>query len=164
MSRFAKIWEYVATHFQGDDYSLHGIDHWRRVHRNARILQTRTGADRKVIELFAAFHDSCRVNECTDPGHGGRGAELARQLRGRLFDLSDEQFDQLHFACTWHTDELFHEDVTIATCWDADRLDLGRVGVSPAPECLNTDYAKELARSPGLNGVLSELEDRLQSV
>lgn len=159
--RYEKVWEYVTIHFQGDDYSLHGVDHWRRVHRNARILQTQTGASPEVIELFAAFHDSCRVNEDTDPGHGARGAELARQLRGRLFDLSDAQFDQLHYACTWHTDELFHDNPTIGTCWDADRLDLGRVGVSPAPECLNTDYAKDLARRPGLNYELSKLESEL---
>ena len=159
--RFGEVWKYVASHFRGDETSLHGSDHWRRVHRNARILQVQTGADGEVIELFAAFHDACRVNEWTDPGHGARGAKLAQRLRGRLFDLSDAQFEKLHDACTWHTDQLFHDDPTIGTCWDADRLDLGRVGVSPAPECLNTDFAKDLASRPGLDIELSQLESKL---
>jgi uncharacterized protein len=29
-------------------------------------------------------------------------------------------------------------------CWDADRLDLGRVGIQPKPELLCTDTAREL--------------------
>jgi uncharacterized protein len=33
-------------------------------------------------------------------------------------------------------------DVTVRTCWDADRLDLGRVGVTPDPILLCTDVAR----------------------
>jgi uncharacterized protein len=32
--------------------------------------------------------------------------------------------------------------VTIQTCWDADRLDLGRVGVTPHPSRLCTEVAR----------------------
>ncbi|MFZ2726177.1 MAG: hypothetical protein WAX77_08010 [Methylococcaceae bacterium] len=32
---------------------------------------------------------------------------------------------------------------TILTCWDADRLDLGRVAIMPNPEYLCTDIAKQ---------------------
>jgi uncharacterized protein len=28
------------------------------------------------------------------------------------------------------------------TCWDADRLDLGRVGKRPSPRFLGTEYAR----------------------
>ena len=31
---------------------------------------------------------------------------------------------------------------TIQTCWDADRLDLGRVGITPDPSWLCTEAAK----------------------
>jgi len=34
-------------------------------------------------------------------------------------------------------------DATIATCWDADRLDLGRVGTMPRPERLCTEAARD---------------------
>ena len=35
-------------------------------------------------------------------------------------------------------------DVTIQICWDADRLDLGRVGITPHPSRLCTAAAKRL--------------------
>lgn len=34
-------------------------------------------------------------------------------------------------------------DITVQTCWDADRLDLGRVGIRPDPDRLCTSAAKE---------------------
>tara|TARA_B100000315_G_scaffold79959_1_gene73252 strand:- start:616 stop:768 length:153 start_codon:yes stop_codon:yes gene_type:complete len=37
-------------------------------------------------------------------------------------------------------------DITIATCWDADRLDLGRVGADPNPKYLFSDEAKRIAQ------------------
>jgi uncharacterized protein len=40
------------------------------------------------------------------------------------------------------THERTHPDVTIRTCWDADRLDLGRVGITPHPEYLRTEVAR----------------------
>ncbi len=125
-----------------DDYALpwdgtHGVAHWARVLENGLRLAQMTGANVEVVQLFAVFHDSRRVNEGTDDGHGQRGAELAARLRGR-FTLSDNDFDLLHFACAHHTDGLMDGDITIQTCWDADRLDLGRVGITPEPERLCT--------------------------
>lgn len=37
-------------------------------------------------------------------------------------------------------------DPTIDACFDADRLDLGRVGIIPDPGRLATEKGKELAR------------------
>jgi uncharacterized protein len=34
------------------------------------------------------------------------------------------------------------DDVTVMTCWDADRLDLGRVHMVPESQYLCTDAAK----------------------
>jgi uncharacterized protein len=34
-------------------------------------------------------------------------------------------------------------DITVQTCFDADRLDLGRVGKIPDPRLLCTDAAKD---------------------
>ena len=47
----------------------------------------------------------------------------------------------LYEACARHTDGLTDGDVTIQTCWDADRLDLGRVGKTPNPRRLCTAAA-----------------------
>ncbi|MCY2989975.1 MAG: hypothetical protein NTY19_19200, partial [Planctomycetota bacterium] len=96
-------------------------------------LATATAANIEVVQLFAVFHDSRRVNENTDYCHGLRGAELAGQLRGQLFDLPDADFDLLYQACADHTDGLTEADITVQCCWDADRLDLGRVRMTPDP-------------------------------
>jgi uncharacterized protein len=38
---------------------------------------------------------------------------------------------------------LIDADITIQTCWDADRLDLGRVGTTPDPARLCTAAARD---------------------
>lgn len=126
-------------------YTVHGPDHWRRVERNACVLASQTGAVVPVVRLFALFHDSCRENEGHDPEHGSRGAEFAVSMRGKWFDLSDAHFDLLLYACEWHTDGYHHVDPTIGTCWDADRLDLGRVGMIPDPTYMSTAFGAEIA-------------------
>ena len=130
-----------------EDYTLplsgdHGVAHWARVLENGIRLAEATVANVEVVSLFAVLHDSRRINEFTDPEHGTRAAEFASELRGRCFELSDHEFHLLYRACEGHTDERTHPDVTIQTCWDSDRLDLGRVGITPHPGRLCTDLAK----------------------
>jgi uncharacterized protein len=123
---------------------LHGVVHWARVLENGRRLAAMTGAKIEVVTLFALFHDSRRVNDYSDFGHGHRGAEYARSLRGKLVHLDDADFELLHESCRLHTDGLTEGDVTLQVCWDADRLDLGRVGTTPDPDLLCTDAARGL--------------------
>lgn len=142
------LWEIVIRQFEDPlGHSCHGPAHWRRVERNGLLLATRTGADIEVVRLFALFHDSRRENDGWDEGHGARGAEYATALRGREYLLNDSQFDLLHYACVWHTDQRHHEDPTIGTCWDADRLDLGRVGIIPNPDHMSTEFGREIAEA-----------------
>ncbi len=121
---------------------LHGEDHWLRVLRNGREVAAETGANLRVVELFALLHDSKRENEDYDPKHGHRAAEHARSLRGEWFDADDREMDLLLEACRYHADGRVHGDPTVGTCWDADRLDLPRVGILPDPRRLCTEYAK----------------------
>jgi uncharacterized protein len=123
---------------------FHGIGHWSRVRENGLCIAARlANVNVVVVELFAIFHDAKRRNEGIDIGHGYRGAALAKKLRGSLFELSDEEFDLLYIACCYHTDGHTDNDITVQTCWDADRLDLGRVGIAPDPRYLCTIAAKE---------------------
>ncbi len=122
----------------------HGVVHWARVMENGLRVAEANGGDREVVALFAMFHDSRRINECRDHGHGMRGGELARSLRGTLIHLDDARFELLFQACCLHTDGLVEGDPTLLACWDADRLDLGRVGITPKPQRLCTDAAREL--------------------
>ncbi|MBA4029535.1 MAG: hypothetical protein C0478_01250 [Planctomyces sp.] len=133
-----------------EDYALplsgdHGISHWARVLENGLKLAEETGASRRVVSLFAVLHDSRRVNEYSDPQHGPRAAQFAATLRGRVFELDDLEFDLLQLACAGHTHERTHPDITIQACWDADRLDLGRVGITPNPAYLSTEIARQPA-------------------
>ena len=121
---------------------LHGAVHWARVLENGLRLAESTGANPEVVQLFAIFHDSRRENDGSDPDHGRRGADLAAELHGRLFELPDGEFELLYRACEWHTHGRTDPDVTVQTCWDADRLDLGRVGIVPSPKYLCTPAAK----------------------
>lgn len=130
-----------------DQYELpldgdHGVAHWARVLENGIRLSETTGANLKVVSLFAVLHDSRRINEVTDPAHGPRAAEFASELWGSAFKLADHEFRLLYRACEGHTHERDHTDVTIQTCWDSDRLDLGRVGITPHPSRLCTEMAK----------------------
>jgi len=99
------------------------------------MLAKYTGANTSVIELFAVFHDSCRESDGTDPMHGPRGAVLALELwEEGLFECTPEELEVLQIACFGHTSHQQHSDITVATCWDADRLDLpsiGRINATP---------------------------------
>lgn len=121
----------------------HGVVHWARVLENGLRLAGETGASEVVVSLFAVLHDSRRLNEHHDPGHGPRAAAFAKQLRGRVYDVSDEEQELLVVACAGHTSERWHADITVQTCWDADRLDLLRVGITPDPARLCTAAARK---------------------
>jgi len=137
-----KLIQTILAQYSLEWNGTHGISHWARVLENGLRLARETGAVVQVVELFAIFHDSQRINESYDTNHGLRGAEYATTLRGRLFNLPDEHFDLLYAACAHHTDGLTTGDITMQTCWDADRLDLGRVCIEPDPKWLCTDAAK----------------------
>lgn len=127
-------------------HGIHGLPHWIRVERNGLELAEAEGGDLEVVSLFALFHDARRINDDADPDHGLRGASLAKELRDEgLFSLTDEQFKLLSYACENHTDVTYSNEPTVACCWDADRLDLTRIGVAPDPEMLNTASARERA-------------------
>jgi uncharacterized protein len=124
---------------------LHGEAHWDRVCENGLFLAERTGADVDVVELFAYLHDAKRLNDGWDKEHGLRAAQYVRRLGGALLMLSDRQLDLLAHACAHHSEGLTEADVTVQTCWDADRLDLGRIDIKPEPRFLCTPAARDPA-------------------
>jgi uncharacterized protein len=126
---------------------IHGVSHWARVRKVGLQLAGVTGARPDVVELFAFLHDSCRHGDGRDPDHGRRAVEFARQLRGECFSLDDEGFALLCEAMELHSNGLMDADVTVQTCWDADRLDLGRVDIQPEAERLCTDAARQMLKS-----------------
>ncbi len=151
---FDRLWQHLTSNFQGHAISVHGPSHWRRVERNGLLLASRTSANTHVVRLFAVLHDSCRTNDGHDRDHGARAAKYAATLRGVYFNLPDDDFALLEYACTWHTDVMHHQHPTIGTCWDADRLDLGRVGIVPSPKFMSTKFGKEIAEAGSIEPFL----------
>lgn len=148
----------ILRQFRLPRHSVHGPAHWARVRYNGLLLSRATGADWQVVELFAFIHDSQRRNDGIDPDHGPRAADYALQQWGKLFHVSEHQLAMLVRACMGHTSEHLAECVTVQTCWDADRLDLARVGIIPDPYYLGTPPAREpqmiaqaIARSRGMS-------------
>ena len=135
----------VRDQFGLDWRGIHGEPHWRRVCENGLHLSGLTGADFEVVELFAFLHDSRRLNDGHDPDHGRRAADFARSLAGVAFDLEAARLDCLLTACQGHADGGRVGGITVLTCWDADRLDLGRVGTRPDPRRLCTEAARDPA-------------------
>ena len=121
----------------------HGPSHWARVLENGAHLAPLTGADLEVVQLFAVLHDSRRTNEGECYEHGQEAADFARTLRGTHIHLDDDHFELLYDACAYHTDGQTDADITVQTCWDADRLDLGRVWIIPDPSKLCTEPARD---------------------
>ena len=124
--------------------ALHGPRHWRAVARVGAELTRRTpGADPGLVVLFALSHDTRRWHDGHDPDHGRRAAAAVRELAGAgVLDLEPERLRLLCRACAGHADGLTSPEATVGVCWDADRLNLWRVGLVPARRLLSTAAAR----------------------
>ena len=143
----ADLIQMITGEFRLDPESIHGMPHWRRVEELGLMLAEKTGADKNVISLFAYLHDSKRENESVDMNHGARACDFVEELhKTHKVDLSEKQLEQLLYACCYHSDpNAKSDDITVMTCWDADRLDLWRIGAIPNPALLCTDAARDPA-------------------
>jgi uncharacterized protein len=134
-----------------DIRGIHGISHWRQVEKNALHLAEGEGIVSSLFSLFALFHDARRKNDGHDREHGKRGATLARKLHVQgFYQIPAEDLDRLCYACEHHTNQRYNMDPIIGICWDADRLDLTRVGTTPNPRYLNSTTAIYLASEKNL--------------
>jgi len=136
--------EVVAASSRPESH-VHGEQHWKAVAwAGLELARAVDDCDPELILLFALFHDSRRFNESRDPEHGSRGAQLARELCGTAFQLEPERLATLTDACTRHDKGQTSDEPTIGACWDADRLNLWRVGITPDPRLLSTPAASDL--------------------
>lgn len=145
---------------------LHGVDHWKRVALAGIHLAERVpDVDGLVLLLFAMIHDSQRLNDGHDPLHGPRAASFAGAFASLLAPV---QLDILVEACRDHAGGRVSSQPTIGACFDADRLNLWRVGIAPSAAFLSTAVAREpgtIAWAGGLQAApvpsWAELGDRL---
>lgn len=64
--------------------------------------------------------------------------------------------DLLAFACEEHTNGGISPDPTVGVCWDADRLNLWRVGIRPNPRFRSTEAARSEERIAWAYGLQQE--------
>ena len=134
----------IREQFRISWHGIHGANHWARVLHHGITIGTERSADLLVIELFAFLHDSQRHSDGGDYHHGRRGAEYARSLNTVYFELSAPRIDALCEAIEHHSGGKVHDHATVQTCWDADRLDLGRVSITPSSKFLSQEAVKHI--------------------
>lgn len=135
---------------------LHGCAHWMRVLINGYLIAEYNpggNIDMLVVEMFALLHDSRRETEDHCIKHSMQASKFVHFLKeeGHLKQLKEGQFWTLNSAIERHTfgSTSTSEEETIAACWDADRLDLWRVGVCPISDYMSTDFGKYVTNEPG---------------
>lgn len=123
----------------------HGVDHWDRVYKNGIKLKD-DEVNEKVLAAFAYTHDVWRNDDWQDLDHGPRAARALMLIRhSYLSFLTDDEFDLLRKACRLHTESTGTDNPTLNACFDADRLDIGRVGYVPDPDKMCSELGKQLA-------------------
>jgi uncharacterized protein len=137
-----ELLDILQTNYKLNWNGTHGIRHWNRVRDNGLAIAKINGSNQKVVEYFAYLHDCQRKDEWGDPGHGWRASDFIRARLVEHIDLSHSEFELLCYACAMHNEGYTEGDLTVQTCWDADRLDLMRVGIMPSKRRLCTAEAK----------------------
>lgn len=138
-----KLLQLIKETFKLNWKGVHGLSHWARVRVNGLLIARQNGANQRIVELFAFLHDVKREAEFNDPDHGERAARFIEKLPNEVLDINDQEKLLLIYACEFHSTGMVEGDLTVRTCWDADRLDLGRGGQRPNTKKLCTDIAKQ---------------------
>jgi len=157
-----------------DIETLHGPDHWMRVSRNAQFLLPHVASRDNVapllpyVKLFALFHDSCRDTDGPCCEHGKWAAQSVMEnwwpYLNDASPLGVAGTSMLCYAMSVHTGHQVERhvgpndqiiDQFVAVCLDADRLDLGRVGIRPRPSLMISEMGAHIADL----GTLEQLEN-----
>ena len=146
--------------FTSFDSRLHGPAHWSRVRRFGFLLadqQQLNERQTRCVEVFSWTHDLARVDDGGGNQHAIDGAVHCFAVMEAVFpDLDDLQQQLVSTAIRFHSDGLtadeayfqglldidgWSEDAVIeavGAAWDADRLDLLRLGIEPLRRFMST--------------------------
>lgn len=117
-----------ATHATS---TLHGEQHWRAVADAGVEIALHGGGCPKLALAFGMIHDCQRLNDDWDPLHGTRAARWAKRSRHAKNLLGADSLALLVKACDGHDGGRTTKSAAIGACWDADRINLWRVGIEP---------------------------------
>jgi MoaA/NifB/PqqE/SkfB family radical SAM enzyme len=142
------VWEIIISNYTKGGNN-HGGDHIMRVVRNAEMLAKINcpGAIFNAI-IAASLHDIGRIGKKEkNKTHALRGAEIAGKMLKKYFSDCDIDSEKIIYAIRHHSEGKVSNDPLIGTIWDADRLDLERVGIKINPAFLSTKAAKDFLGS-----------------
>ena len=148
-SHYQTLFDEICDYYRLNLNGAHGIEHWESVYTNTLILSKVYGVYSKVFMLFALLHDSQRFDEDDDLEHGIRAAKKVQSYldEGKII-LGIKDQKRLLYACSNHTkankNDPLYDDLIVQICLDADKLDIGRVGVIPEKSHFLTPYAQIL--------------------
>lgn len=127
------------------DSQIHGYEHARRVGLFAEMLARTYGADPLFAVVAAYCHDCGRLNDGEDPEHGKRSWQRCADSVSRLF--TGAPLDQLRVAIEEHPLGMTSDVPLIAALWDADRVDLMRLGYKLESRFFSDSRAMKLAET-----------------
>jgi len=133
-------------------YGAHGIEHWESVYHNTQRLANAYSITSDVFIFFALLHDCKREDEDEDFEHGKRAAFAIKSYQeAGLIPLSPDDQARLVYACANHTKadktDPLYQDLVVQICLDADKLDIGRVGIIPEGSHFLTEVGKTIVQS-----------------
>lgn len=122
--------------------NIHGIPHLRRVAVTAGRIAASIGEDIESAVVAGFLHDCARNDDGGGTRHAHDSAVLAKKLLSMFYPHLDAI--RLYDAIAQHADGITTKDLLIACVWDADRLDLRRLGIEVNPDLLSTSIARRI--------------------
>ena len=141
---------------------FHGPAHWARVNHFGQELARLNGLPldaKQCVSVFAWVHDLARTDDGGGNQHAIEGASYFDVVRPVVFpNLKKNQVEIVQTAIFFHSDGMPAESAyyrglfdhldgdeneiitTVGCCWDADRLDLIRLGIQPQAQSMSTEY------------------------
>jgi uncharacterized protein len=118
---------------------------------------------RRCVEIFSLVHDLARLDDGGGNQHAIDGAMYLDEVLPAIFGpLPQEHIETIRAAIRYHSDGMTASVArecglfealegppdlvirTIGCCWDADRLDLPRVGIHPDANLMSTESWREV--------------------
>lgn len=122
---------------------LHGFGHIERVVEYAKLIAKKECPGKyEDIIVGAYLHDVGRIDDSENNEHALKSAEIAEFLISRHWPWLDKK--KIVEAIKYHADGDVTDDHVIGAIWDADRLDLDRIGKVIDCNLLSTKTAKKI--------------------
>ena len=122
--------------------NIHGIPHLRRVAVTAGRIAASIGEDIESAVVAGFLHDCARNDDGGGTCHALDSAVLAKKLLSMFYPHLDVV--RLCDAIARHADGETTKDLLVACVWDADRLDLSRLGIEVNSDLLSTSVARRI--------------------